>query len=67
MWLLEGHRERAQCEVKLSSNVIGTKRTLVFHLGPAPNGESSEWMMHEYCINDKPHQVTQHYLNLFLY
>ncbi|KAF1859439.1 hypothetical protein Lal_00010023 [Lupinus albus] len=39
--------------VKSGSNVIGTKRTLVFHLGRAPKGERTEWIMHEYCITDK--------------
>ncbi|XP_061376270.1 NAC domain-containing protein 40-like [Gastrolobium bilobum] len=39
--------------VKSGSNVIGTKRTLVFHLGRAPKGERTEWILHEYCINDK--------------
>nr|QSD99849.1 NAC family transcription factor [Melilotus albus] len=39
--------------VKSGSSVIGTKRTLVFHLGRAPKGERTEWIMHEYCVSDR--------------
>uniref|UniRef100_A0A1J3E7T9 NAC domain-containing protein 89 n=1 Tax=Noccaea caerulescens TaxID=107243 RepID=A0A1J3E7T9_NOCCA len=34
--------------VKSRSEVIGTKRTLVFHIGRAPKGERTEYIMHEY-------------------
>ncbi|CAN8252561.1 unnamed protein product [Cochlearia groenlandica] len=37
-------------DVKSSSVVIGTKRTLVFHIGRAPKGERTGWLMHEYCM-----------------
>ncbi|KAF2310668.1 hypothetical protein GH714_016145 [Hevea brasiliensis] len=39
--------------VKSGSLVIGTKRTLVFHVGRAPKGERTEWIMHEYCMDGK--------------
>ncbi|XP_062082591.1 NAC domain-containing protein 40-like [Humulus lupulus] len=39
--------------VKSGSTFIGTKRTLVFHIGRAPRGERTEWIMHEYCMLDK--------------
>ncbi|WCJ41880.1 NAC domain containing protein 89 [Euphorbia peplus] len=39
--------------VKSGSTVIGTKRTLVFHIGRAPKGERTEWIMHEYCMDGK--------------
>ncbi|OAP11745.1 NTL8 [Arabidopsis thaliana] len=40
--------------VKSGNQVVGTKRTLVFHIGRAPRGERTEWIMHEYCIHGAP-------------
>ncbi|KAJ6986126.1 uncharacterized protein [Populus alba] len=37
-------------DVRSGSDVIGTKRTLVFHVGRAPKGERTEWIVHEYCM-----------------
>lgn len=37
------------CYVYSSKNgVIGVKRTMVFYLGRAPNGNKTEWKMNEY-------------------
>ncbi|KAK4709209.1 hypothetical protein R3W88_030134 [Solanum pinnatisectum] len=41
--------------VKSGTNIIGTKRTLVFHIGRAPKGQRTQWIMHEYCMTGNPH------------
>lgn len=51
--------------VKAGSNVIGSKRTLVFHIGRAPKGERTEWIMHEYCMSGKSQVITILVDNIF--
>lgn len=40
-------------QVKHNSRVVGMKKTLVYHSGRAPRGERTNWVMHEYRLDDE--------------
>ncbi|CAL5358449.1 unnamed protein product [Camellia sinensis] len=37
--------------VKVDKNILGYKKSLVFYLGKPPNGDKTDWMMHEFTLN----------------
>ncbi|KAI5578424.1 hypothetical protein POPTR_008G031800v4 [Populus trichocarpa] len=39
--------------IRQNSQVVGMKKTLVYHQGRAPRGQRSNWVMHEYRLVDE--------------
>ncbi|XVF47371.1 hypothetical protein PTKIN_Ptkin03bG0103700 [Pterospermum kingtungense] len=44
----------ADKEVKFKDQVVGYRKALVFYRGKPPKGDKTNWIMHEYRVNDPP-------------
>ncbi|XVE59986.1 hypothetical protein DITRI_Ditri05aG0090400 [Diplodiscus trichospermus] len=44
----------ADKEVKCNGQVVGYRKALVFYRGKPPKGDKTNWIMHEYRVNDPP-------------
>ncbi|XWS56639.1 hypothetical protein CRYUN_Cryun09bG0103200 [Craigia yunnanensis] len=44
----------ADKHIKYKGNVVGFKKTLVFYTGKPPKGVKTNWIMHEFVLNNPP-------------
>lgn len=51
----------ADKKIKSKGEIIGYRKALVYHSGKSPHGIKTNWMMHEFTLNEqsRPSQIPQ--------
>lgn len=62
-WKSTGKDRRVSCQ----NRAIGMKKTLVYYRGRAPQGIRTDWVMHEYRLDDKECEDTMGIQVLYIY
>ncbi|KAG6682581.1 hypothetical protein I3842_13G150000 [Carya illinoinensis] len=44
----------ADRQIKSNETVVGYRKSLVFYIGKAPKGDKTDWIMHEFRVEDSP-------------
>ncbi|CAK7331056.1 unnamed protein product [Dovyalis caffra] len=50
----------ADRNVTVEKVLVGFRKALVYYTGKAPRGDKTNWIMHEFTVNDPPPQVRNH-------
>ncbi|KAI5674818.1 hypothetical protein M9H77_15182 [Catharanthus roseus] len=58
-WKATGRDKAIHLSTALASKRIGMRKTLVFYIGRAPHGQKTDWIMHEYRLDDDNNEIQE--------
>ncbi|GJS51360.1 NAC domain-containing protein 17-like protein [Tanacetum coccineum] len=51
--------------ITCNSRTVGSKKTLIYYLGRAPSGQRTDWVMHEYTLDEEELRRCNHVENYY--